>query len=162
MGSISKFIVEISGPEPDRRCMIARLEAAFVGRSEDGDVIVRAAIAGAEAAEIDATPHFWLRPVDGQVFQETGDHSNCEGESRNTPPVRYFAEISEQFPTLMINIKSVTDFMLIERWIIAEGMAKLIDAVEDPIVEPEIWFVKDGLQLQPLPHWIDEFYRLGK
>jgi hypothetical protein len=49
---------------------------------------------------------------------------------------------------------------MIEKWIVKGGRAKLIEAMEDAIREPEVWFVKDGVRLRPLPDWIDQSYPL--
>ena len=38
-----------------------------------------------------------------------------------------------------------------ETWIVQDGHAKLIDAYEDAIQEPQVWYVKDGVPLGPLP-----------
>lgn len=89
-----------------------------------------------------------------------GDRLTFWGESRNTPPVRFLLRISEQFPELSFEIESVTEHTMVETWFVQDGRAKLMEAFVDPIWEPQVWYVKDGVPLGLLPDWIEQHYPL--
>jgi hypothetical protein len=79
----------------------------------------------------------------------------------NTPPDRFLLRASEQFPALAFHIESVTEHTMVETWFVHDGRAKLIEAFLDAIRDdPEVWYVKDGVPLGPLPDWIDQHYPL--
>ena len=68
--------------------------------------------------------------------------------------------VSEQFPALTFHIESVTEHTMVETWFVQDGRAKLMEAYVDAIREPQVWFVKDGVSLGPLPDWIEQHYPL--
>jgi hypothetical protein len=61
---------------------------------------------------------------------------------------------------LSFEIRSVTEYTMVETWCVKDGRAKLMEAFVDPIREPYVWFVKDGVPLGPLPDWIEQHYPL--
>ena len=49
---------------------------------------------------------------------------------------------------------------MVEAWFVQDGRAKLMEAFVDAIREPQVWYVKDGVSLGPLPDWIEQHYPL--
>jgi|ERR1019366_2070405 hypothetical protein len=160
MSSLSQYTVEVCGPKGDQDQFAAIIEAAAWGQARDGDIAIPFSVIIPDWHETEEYRAFWITPNDGRLFQATGVRLRFEGESRNTPPVRFMLRVSEQFPALSFEIESVTEHTLVEKWGVRGGRAKLIEAFEYAIREPEVWFVKDGLRLRPLPDWIDQSYPL--
>ncbi len=162
MSSFSQFKTTIDGPKADQEQFSALIEAAAFGLSRDGDIIIPFTSIFPDWNESEEYRAFWISPANEQLFLMDGDRLTLCGESRNTPPVRFLVRISEQFPQLSFNVESITEHTMVETWIVQDGHAKLIDAYEDAIREPTIWYVKDGVPLGPLPCWIEKHYPLNK
>jgi hypothetical protein len=153
----------VRGRKAERDQFAAMIEAAAWGQARDGDVAIPFAAVFPDWHDTVEYRAFWITPVpdpDGLLCQSAEDRLTFHGESRNTPPVRFLLRVSEQFPELSFDIESVTEHTMIEKWIIKNGRAKLIEAVEEPIREPEVLVVKDGIRLCALPDWIDQSYPL--
>jgi hypothetical protein len=163
MSSLSEYTVQVRGPKEDREQFAALIEAAAWGQSRDGDIAIPFASVISDWHDTDEYRTFWITPGDdGCLFQRDGGSLVFRGQSRNTPPVRFLLRISEQLPTVSFGIESVTEHTMCEKWVVQKGRAKLIEAVEEPLREPEVWFVKDGRRVRPLPRWIDQSYPLNE
>lgn len=161
MSSFTQFKTTVSGPKADQDQFAALIEAAAWGLSRDGDIAITFTSIFPDWQESEEYRAFWITPdKDRQLFQVDGDRLTFCGEARNTPPVRFLLRISEQFPALTFHIESVTEHTMFETWIVQEGRAKLMEAFVDAIREPQVWFVKDGVSLGPLPDWIALHYPL--
>ncbi len=158
--SFSEFQTKVSGPKADQDQFAELIEAAAWGLSRDGDIAIPFVSAISDWHETEEGRAFWISPKDGNLFQVNGDRLIFRGESRNTPPLRFLLRVSEQFPALSFVIESVTEHTMVETWFVENGRAKLMEAYLDPIREPEIWYVKEGVSLGPLPTWIEHHYPL--
>lgn len=161
MSSMTQYSVEVKGPESDRLHFAGLIEAAVWGASSDGDIAIPFASIFPDWNDTEQYRAFWITPSDRQLFQSDSNRLTFSGESRNTPPIRFFLRVSEKFPALSFEIRSVTEHTLVETWFVKDGRAKLIEAFVDPIREPCEWFVKDGVALGPLPDWIEQHYPLN-
>jgi len=163
MSSFTKYRVEVNGPKSDLARFAALIEAAAYGEAQDGDIPIPFASVFPDWHEAEHYRAFWITPINTEnrpLFRISGDQLSFEGESRNTPPVRFLLRVSEMFPELAFHITSVTEHTMVETWHVTHGGAKLIEACLDPIREPCIWYVKDGVALGPLPDWIEQHYPL--
>jgi hypothetical protein len=162
MSSFSQFKITLDGPKADQDQFPALIEAAAFGLSRDGDIIIPFTSIFPDWNESEEYRAFWITPNDGQLFLMDGDRLTFHGESRNTPPIRFLVRISEQYPSISFQIESVTEHTMVETWFVQDGHAKLMEAFEDAIREPQVWYVKDGISLGPLPDWIKQHYPLNK
>lgn len=160
MSSFTQFTTSLNGPKADQDEFAAQIEAAALGLSRDGDIAIPFASIFPDWIETEEYRAFWISPNNGQLFEMDGDKLTFQGESRNTPPVRFLLRISEQFPELSFEIESVTEHTMVETWFVQDGRAKLMEAFVDAIREPQVWYVKDGVSLGPLPDWIEQHYPL--
>jgi hypothetical protein len=160
MSSFTQFKATVSGHKADQEQFSALIEAAAWGLSRDGDVAIPFTSIFPDWIEAEEYRAFWITPNNGQLFQVNGDKLTFQGESRNTPPVRFLLRVSEQFPSLAFYIESVTEHTMVETWFVQDGRAKLMEAFVDAIREPQVWYVKDGVPLGPLPYWIQHHYPL--
>lgn len=158
--SFSEFKTTVIGPKADQDQFAKLIEAAAWGLSRDGDFAIPFASVIPNWHETEEYRTFWITPNNGQLFQMDNDRLTFRGESRNTPPVRFLLRVSEQFPALSFGIESVTEHTMVESWFVQDGRAKLMEAYLDPIREPEVWFVRGGVPLGPLPDWIEQHYPL--
>lgn len=160
MSSFTQFKISLCGPKADQDQFSALIEAAALGLSRDGDIAIPFTSIFGDWNETEEYRAFWITPNEGQLFDVNGDRLTFWGESRNTPPVRFLLRISEQFPELSFEIESVTEHTMVETWFVQDGRAKLMEAFVDPIREPQVWYVKDGVPLGLLPDWIVQHYPL--
>ena len=160
MSSFTQFTISFCGPEVDQDQFSALIASAAWGLSRDGDIAIPFTSIFGDWNETGEYHAFWVTPNEGQLFEVNGDRITFRGESRNTPPVRFLLRISEQFPALAFHIESVTEHTMVEAWFVQDGRAKLMEAFVDTIREPQVWYVKDGVSLGPLPDWIEQHYPL--
>jgi hypothetical protein len=158
--SFSEFKTTVIGPKADQDQFAAMIASAAWGLSRDGDVAIPFASIFPDWKETEEYRAFWITPIGGQLFQMDNDRLTFRGESRNTPPVRFLLRVSERFPALSFEIESVTEHTMFETWFVQDGRAKLMEAYLDAIREPEVWYVRNGIPLGPLPDWIEQHYPL--
>lgn len=162
MSSFTRFTATVSGHKAEQDQFSALIEGAAWGPSLDGDIAIPFASIFPDWHESGEYRAFWISPNNGQLFAMEGDKLTFQGESRNTPPIRFLLRVSEQFPSLAFCIESVTEHTMVETWFVQDGRAKLMEAFVDPIREPHVWYVKDGVSLGPLPDWIEQHYPLNE
>lgn len=126
------------GPKADQDQFSALIKAAAWGLSRDGDIAIPFASIFTDWQETEEYRAIWITPKDGLLFQTGNYLLTFQGESRNTPPVRFLIRISEQYPESSFEIESVTEHTMVETWFVQDGRAKLMEAYEDAIREP--WY----------------------
>lgn len=159
MSSMSRFTIDVIGPVEDRSRLAARIEAAAACRCNDGDTAIPFASLVADWPDTEEYRAFWITSSSEEVLMKPdGACFRFDGESRNTPPVRLLLRLSEEFSVLSFRVRSTTDHLMCEEWLIRDGRAKLIQAVEDGVRGEAVWYVKDGIRIRPLPTWILQAY----